>query len=74
MVQSVEEFNAEAVTFLEADAVRKRPSGFPWGEGDDAVLIVEERTPGEDAGAGPRTVPGHPPVAGPSADPPPAHC
>lgn len=46
---SVEDFAAEALAFLEANAVKRREAGFTWGEGDDAVPIVEERTPEEDA-------------------------
>ena len=46
---SVEEFSGEALAFLEANAVKRRETGFTWGEGDDAVPIVEERTPDEDA-------------------------
>ncbi len=48
---TVEEFTEQARAFLEANALRRSRTGFLWGEGDDAVPIVEERTPEEDAEA-----------------------
>ena len=44
-----DEFRAEVLAFLEANAERKREVRLAWGEGSDKVAIFPERTPEEDA-------------------------
>src|SRR5918992_1319143 len=45
---SKEEFRTEALTFLEANATRRREASGAWGEGPDRVGLFPERTPEED--------------------------
>ncbi|MEW6477373.1 MAG: acyl-CoA dehydrogenase family protein [Actinomycetota bacterium] len=44
-----DEFRTEASAFLEANAKRRVEVTQAWGEGDDEVAILPERTPEEDA-------------------------
>jgi alkylation response protein AidB-like acyl-CoA dehydrogenase len=44
-----EEFRAEALAFLEANATPHREVSQAWGEGSDRVGLFPERTPEEDA-------------------------
>jgi alkylation response protein AidB-like acyl-CoA dehydrogenase len=44
-----EEFRAEALAFLEANAAPRRQAGQAWGEGPDGVGLFPEQTPEEDA-------------------------
>jgi len=46
---SKEEFRAEALAFLEANAAPRREVRAAWGEGSDRVGLFPERTPEEDA-------------------------
>ena len=50
---TLEQFEKECLTFLEANAPRKREQGdkkFVWGEGDDNVGIFERIVDGSDVG------------------------
>jgi len=44
-----DEFRAEAIAFLEANAKRRVEVTEVWGQGSDEVAILPERTPEEDA-------------------------
>jgi alkylation response protein AidB-like acyl-CoA dehydrogenase len=48
-VPSEEEFRAEALSFLEANAKPKAPEKLVFGEGSDEIAVLAERTPEEDA-------------------------
>jgi acyl-CoA dehydrogenase len=48
MAEEMEEFRQRAVSFLETAVPRRPAGGFLWGDGDDAVPIVEERDPEAD--------------------------
>jgi alkylation response protein AidB-like acyl-CoA dehydrogenase len=49
---SLEEFRAEATSFLDANArLRDEEQKFVWGEGDDQVSLFEEITPEQEARA-----------------------
>ena len=45
---TLEEFREEALAFLDANAERKRETtgtqAFVWGEGDDDVAVLEEKS------------------------------
>ena len=42
---SLEEFTAEARSFLEANAKAREEEAFKWGEGEDNVALFDEKTP-----------------------------
>lgn len=42
---TLDDFRAEAVRFLESHAPKRRDRTFVWGEGSDAVGVLEEKTP-----------------------------
>jgi alkylation response protein AidB-like acyl-CoA dehydrogenase len=44
-VPTLEEFQAEATTFLDANAEKRRVQKFVWGEGSDRVGVLDEKTP-----------------------------
>jgi alkylation response protein AidB-like acyl-CoA dehydrogenase len=44
-----EDFQAEALEFLRANATPRKEVRLSWGEGDDSVGLFPERTPEEDA-------------------------
>jgi alkylation response protein AidB-like acyl-CoA dehydrogenase len=46
---SLEQFEAEARTFLDANATRRSQETFTWGKGSDSVGLFPERTPEQDA-------------------------
>src|SRR5688572_2818679 len=48
-MQTIEEFKAEALAFLQANAEPKREVSLAWGEGSEDVGIFTERTAEEDA-------------------------
>jgi alkylation response protein AidB-like acyl-CoA dehydrogenase len=49
-VISEQDFRADAVAFLEANAPRRVEEGpFEWGKGSDKVSILEEKTPEQEA-------------------------
>jgi len=45
---SVEDLEAEATAFLEANAERRAEARFEWGQGSDRVSLIRESTPEED--------------------------
>jgi acyl-CoA dehydrogenase len=45
---SVEQLEAEATAFLEANAERRAETRFEWGQGSDRVSLIRESTPEED--------------------------
>jgi acyl-CoA dehydrogenase len=49
MTISTADFTAEARAFLEAHADQRIEESFEWGEGSDAVGILEEKSPAEEA-------------------------
>ena len=48
MTQTVEDFRAEAKAFLDANAELRQEQKFAWGEGSDAVGILEEKSAEEE--------------------------
>jgi acyl-CoA dehydrogenase len=46
---TLEAFEAEARAFLDANASPKRELRHQWGEGDDTIALLEEKTPEEEA-------------------------